>query len=129
MKNKLTKEVIVFDAKFKKMEGSYIDLDRSDFYQIHTYMQYYMPNLIFGGLIYPLSQELNLNSSVSNGLFGNNTNSPNFIVDGININNEMDMESLIISETNFLKRIETHIENSRAKFNKKTSYHMAQANS
>ncbi|WP_298246104.1 hypothetical protein [uncultured Christiangramia sp.] len=129
MKNKFTKEVIVFDAKFKKMEGSYIDLDRSDFYQIHTYMQYYMPNLIFGGLIYPLSQELNLNSSVSNGLFGNNTNSPNFIVDGININNEMDMESLIISETNFLKRIETHIENSRAKFNKKTRYHMVQANS
>ncbi len=128
MKNKLTQEVIVFDAKFKKMEGSYIDLDRSDFYQIHTYMQYYMPSLIFGGLIYPLSQDLNMKSSVSNGLFGTDMNSPNFIVDGININKEMDMESLIISETNFLKRIETHIENSRAKFNKKTSY-MTRTNS
>ncbi|MBQ0767792.1 MAG: hypothetical protein KBT58_00760, partial [Bizionia sp.] len=121
MKHKQTQEVIVFDAKFKKMVGRKDDLDRSDFYQIHTYMQYYMPNIIFGGLIYPLSEELNKEKSVSNGLFGNTINTPNFIVDGIYINQQMNMTALIESEQKFLKRIEVHIENCRTIHKQKAS--------
>lgn len=52
---KNNEKVIVLGAKFKKMTMKGQDLDRSDFYQIHTYMQYYGENLLFGGLIYPLS--------------------------------------------------------------------------
>ncbi len=121
MKNKLTQEVIVFDAKFKKMIGRKEDLDRSDFYQIHTYMQYYMPNIIFGGLIYPLSKELSKERSVSKGLFGDSVNIPNFIVDGIYINDIMDMTTLIESENKFLKRIELQIENCRTIHKQKAS--------
>ncbi len=113
MRNKITNEIIVFDAKFKKMVGRKDDLDRSDFYQIHTYIHYYLPNVIFGGLIFPLSKELNQEKSVSKGLFFNNITTPNFIVDGIFINDQMDMTTLIESEQKFLTRIELHIENSR----------------
>src|SRR5690606_11603949 len=91
MKHKQTQEVIVFDAKFKKMNGRKDDLDRSDFYQIHTYIQYYMPNVIFGGLIYPLSEELSNEKSVSKGLFHNNSTTPSFMVDGIYVNKQMNM--------------------------------------
>lgn len=121
MKHKRTQEIIVFDAKFKKMLGRKDDLDRSDFYQIHAYMQYYMPHSIFGGLIYPLSRELNFENSASKGLFGNFIESPNFIIDGIYINETMDMTELIESENNFLKRLEMHIGNCRVKFNTKAS--------
>ena len=121
MKHKQTKEVIVFDAKFKEMLGRKKDLDRSDFYQIHTYMQYYMPNIIFGGLIYPLSKELCNEKSVSNGLFGKISDTPNFIVDGIYINQQMDMTTLVESEQKFLKRIELHIKNCRSIHKQKTS--------
>lgn len=121
MKHKITQEVIVFDAKFKKMLGRKIDLDRPDFYQIHTYMQYYMPNIIFGGLIYPLSKELSKERSVSQGLFGDSVNTPNFIVDGIYINDVMDMTTLIESENKFLKRIELQIENCRTIHKQKAS--------
>lgn len=121
MKNKQTHEVIVFDAKFKKMIGRKEDLDRSDFYQIHTYMQYYIPNIIFGGLIYPLSKELTKEISVSNGLFGKSVNTPNFIVDGIYISDIMDMTALIESEQKFLKRIELQIQNYRTRHKQKVS--------
>jgi 5-methylcytosine-specific restriction endonuclease McrBC regulatory subunit McrC len=121
MKHKQTQEVIVFDAKFKKMIGRKDDLDRSDFYQIHTYMQYYMPNIIFGGLIYPLSKELSKEDSVSKGLFGNTINTPNFIVDGIYINQQMDMTALIESEQKFLKRLNLHIDNCRTTHKQKVN--------
>ena len=121
MKHKQTQEVIVFDAKFKEMLGRKKDLDRSDFYQIHTYMQYYMPNIIFGGLIYPLSKELSKERSVSKGLFNDSANTPSFIVDGIHINQEMEMGNLIQSEEKFLKRIELHIENCKTLSKQKAS--------
>lgn len=121
MKHKRTKEIIVFDAKFKKMNGRKEDLDRSDFYQVHTYIQYYMPNVIFGGLIYPLSKELNKKKSVSKGLFDGSLDTPNFIVDGIFIDDQMNMTALIESEKRFLRRIELNIENCRINSKQKVS--------
>jgi 5-methylcytosine-specific restriction enzyme subunit McrC len=118
MRNKLTNEVIVFDAKFKMMRGKNIDVDRSDFFQIHTYMQYYETDVIFGGLIYPLSEEISRERSVSNSLFENNMNDTQFIIDGISVNNQMTFEELIANEQNFLSRIESLIDSSRIKRNK-----------
>jgi len=65
---KKDRKVLVFDAKYKRMnfnsgigDGKYGDLDRSDFFQIHTYMSYYQNQkdltLIAGGLLYPIEEE------------------------------------------------------------------------
>lgn len=50
------REIAVFDAKYKLMRGHYLDVDRPDFFQIHTYKAYYNKDaeLIVSGLIYPI---------------------------------------------------------------------------
>ena len=55
-------EFLVFDAKYKRMKGEKNDVDRSDFFQIHTYIQYFLHTypegrVLLGGLLYPLSLE------------------------------------------------------------------------
>ena len=111
MTHKGNDKIVVFDAKFKTMRFRKDDLDRSDFYQIHSYIQYYEPKVILGGLIYPLSEELNITKTHSNQLFGANGRSDiKFIVDGIYMNEEMNMRNLIEEEINFLKRIELCIQ-------------------
>lgn len=104
MKHKYSNKVIVFDAKFKNMRLEGRDLDRSDFYQIHTYIQYYQPNVLFGGLIYPLSNPLVSEKSHSPNLFGHDPSTP-FIVDGIHVNETMQMEQIIENEHAFVSRI------------------------
>ena len=87
------KNVIVFDAKYKKMNFNYIkgnsvDVDRNDFFQINTYMSYYQNqnyNLKIGGLLYPIEKSFKENKYIchSETWFGNlNTK---FIVDGIDL--------------------------------------------
>ena len=87
---KNNEKVIVLDAKFKKMTMNSQDLDRSDFHQIHTYMQYYGENLLFGGLIYPLSvchEGVGHPKSYSKSLFDleERMGLSRFIVDGIEL--------------------------------------------
>lgn len=87
---KNNEKVIVLGAKFKKMTMKGQDLDRSDFYQIHTYMQYYGENLLFGGLIYPLSvchEGVGHPKSYSKSLFDleERVGLSRFIVDGIEL--------------------------------------------
>ena len=109
-------KVIVLDAKFKKMrlDKQYHDLDVRDFYQIHTYMQYYGAKLLFGGLIYPLSEIHNSEFSHSNSLFDHSQaefDSPFFIVDGIEVK-EFNDESFDImsSERAFVERLKNLIQ-------------------
>ncbi len=88
---------IVFDAKYKRMNGSKDDVDRTDLFQIHTYIQYVQHckgKVILGGLLYPLSVDIN-NSNIgkfhSMQLFGFETqnelsevkNEIPFIIDGV----------------------------------------------
>ncbi|RBW57589.1 hypothetical protein DS884_11080 [Tenacibaculum sp. E3R01] len=116
LKHKYSNKVIVFDAKFKTMQletkqSKYSDLDRSDFYQIHTYIQYYQSDVIIGGLLYPLSKPLIKNKAYSNSLFGKeDSNTAKFIVDGVFVNENMNMEDLLNSENEFLDRIENLID-------------------
>ena len=118
LKHKYSNRIIVFDAKFKTMrletkQSKYSDLDRSDFYQIHTYMQYYQTDVIIGGLIYPLSNPLNKEKAYSNSIFGKEgSNTSKFIVDGVFVNENMSMEELLNSEKDFLTRLELLIESS-----------------
>lgn len=113
MRNRITDEIIVFDAKFKMMRGIKKDVDRSDFFQIHTYIQYYGSKVILGGLIYPLTEDLKNKNSVSDSLFGNDGNDVQFTIDGIYINKNMTSSELLESENHFLQRIENLIEVSR----------------
>jgi len=104
-------EYIVFDAKYKRMRGKKAngknsDVDRSDLFQIHTYIQFvqhYLGNVVLGGLLYPISKKgynddgtpyeyseaevIDTNSYHADNLFGvaGRENSPQipFIIDGI----------------------------------------------
>lgn len=106
MRHKETDQVIVLDAKFKKMRGEGRDVDRSDFYQIHSYIQYYQPDVLFGGLIYPFSNAIDTACSYSNSLFGSSEQQTKFIIDGIYVNENMTMQDIMDSESQFLSRME-----------------------
>jgi 5-methylcytosine-specific restriction endonuclease McrBC regulatory subunit McrC len=111
-------DAIVFDAKYKRMYFFSKELDRADFFQIHTYSGYYLQesNLIASGLLYPLtiSKETDkLLKNHSKGLFGDPKSSSNFVVDGIDISflgsDTLTMAEKIIlmkqKEVEFLDRI------------------------
>ncbi|NCD05845.1 MAG: hypothetical protein EOL97_06975 [Spirochaetia bacterium] len=109
MKHKVTGKVIVFDAKFKNMNFSNNDLDRMDLHQIHSYSAYYNSNLLACGLLYPLNKDINTGKSYSTSLFGNSKNNIHFIIDGIEIPHQDDMEKLIKNEKSFINRLKTEI--------------------
>lgn len=104
MKHKSGK-VVVFDAKFKKMEMLNKDIDRADLHQIHSYSGYYQKNLIASGLIYPLSKQLDIHKSQSDTLYGNDNNEVRFIVDGVFVHENQTIKELIENENIFVKRI------------------------
>jgi len=69
MKHRTSGKVVVFDAKFKKMQMLNEDVDRADLHQIHSYSGYYRNNLIASGLIYPLSKEINTEKAHSKSIY------------------------------------------------------------
>lgn len=105
MKHRQSGKVVVFDAKFKKMEMLNKDVDRADLHQMHSYSGYYKNDLIASGLIYPLSKEINLVKSHSESIYGNGENEISFIVDGIYVSENHSMKELIKNEEAFVSRI------------------------
>lgn len=105
------KDVIVFDTKYKRMRmigseysTSMGDVDRSDFFQINTYMSYFSNqglNVILGGLLYPM-EEFNQTRCHADGWFGN-TNTK-FIVDGVEVSLD-GIDDFYSIETNFVNRV------------------------
>ena len=86
--------ITILDAKFKRMDGvykEYSDVDREDFFQIHSYAGYYREKGIKNihcGLIYPLSKKkLDKNSANLYGLtdteYIEDSSKTRFIVEGI----------------------------------------------
>ena len=81
-------EFLVFDAKYKRMKNRDDEVDRSDFFQIHTYIHYFQhcyPNgrVLVGGLLYPLYRNEKTNRKYSS-MFGRSGRfDTKFIVDGI----------------------------------------------
>lgn len=58
-------EYMVFDAKYKRMsinnESKGYDVDRTDLFQIHTYIQFvehHLGHVVVGGLLYPLTRKM-----------------------------------------------------------------------
>jgi 5-methylcytosine-specific restriction endonuclease McrBC regulatory subunit McrC len=102
-------DLMVWDAKYKRMEFDYFDYDRADFFQIHTYITYFKQsrNVIVGGLLFPLSKEFDVHRqerNKSNSLYSEENNNIKFIVDGIDYS-ELIGEKIRKEEVNFLDRI------------------------
>ena len=78
-------EVAVWDAKYKRMLGRQIDVDRSDFFQIHTYIQNFLRHkkVKAGGLLYPISTEPDFDTFQSPYLLNEEGIRLNFSIDGI----------------------------------------------
>lgn len=117
-------EFLVFDAKYKRMSGHKDDVDRSDFFQIHTYIQYFQHTypegrVLLGGLLYPLSKEdwkENRPLYTASTMFGSSGRfETKFIIDGVlcsetndqNGNNKLTMEANVEA---MFKRIKGCIE-------------------
>ena len=105
MRHRTSGKVVVFDAKFKKMQMLNGDVDGADLHQLHSYSGFYGNNLIASGLIYPLSKEINTERAHSKSIYGNDENEINFIVDGIYVSESHSMKELIKNEEAFIARI------------------------
>lgn len=100
------KDVMVFDAKYKRMmlrertRDSMGDVDREDFFQIHTYMTYYSgrgDRVIAGGLLYPMEVAWNEKKCKTH-WFG--VKKTAFVVDGVVVDSDIGK-----SEDEFLSRV------------------------
>lgn len=106
-------KVAVFDAKYKLMKGHYLDVDRSDFFQIHTYKAFYNSNrqLLLSGLLYPIIKT-NFEFKINNSFINSNTI---FFVGGIKIDNEINKEynktRFSQSSENLMDFIDYHLRN------------------
>jgi len=105
-------QILVFDTKYKKMEfrgtkNGVWDVDRTDFFQIHTYISYYQNqkdlNVIAGGLLYPIEKKFDKNICHSNNLFGNDKTK--FVVDGIELFEAVTIENIVKQEKEFIGRM------------------------
>lgn len=110
--------IIIFDAKYKKMEFGHKDFDQSDFFQVHTYINYLQQfhNVRLGGLLYPISKDIDtitLDNLRANTLYSSEKGETKYIIDGINmskVNDESIDKNLFLSETNkFTNRINSLI--------------------
>jgi len=102
-------EVAVWDAKYKRMTGKWFDVDRSDFFQIHTYIQYYLNHQVVkaGGLLYPISTTTspNFEEYQSPNLINEKGLKMNFSIDGIELSEKEVNDHHFQAETDFILRI------------------------
>lgn len=100
-------EIAVWDAKYKRMKGRYYDVDRSDFFQIHTYIQYQLNHKTVkaGGLLYPISCSPNFDEYKSPRLISEEGVKLNFSIDGIELSEAEENEKHIQAEAAFINRI------------------------
>lgn len=90
------------------------DVDREDFFQIHTYISYYQTlgkNVIIAGLLYPLEEKY-IKSDYSASLFGLANNKIQFMINGIVLPKiEEDSKIPEIIQEEFYKNKTSFIEN------------------
>ena len=101
-------EIAVWDAKYKRMTGSPFDVDRGDFFQIHTYIQNYLNKyeVKAGGLIYPISVDnVDWNNYSTSFLMNTEGYKMNFCIDGIELKEEEQINSMKRKKEAFIDRI------------------------
>lgn len=101
-------QAIIWDAKYKRMQANYKDVDRSDFFQIHTYLlSYTHKDLKIGGLLYPFTIEENYKNTKFRSPYLLSPDGINTIfgIDGIEFKQEMKTEVFHEKESEFVRRI------------------------
>lgn len=94
-------DIVVFDAKWKKMDGEdanveHSDLDRSDFFQIHSYIDYFKAldkKVVVAGLLYPLGEKFPVGADNTQDNLWSSDEKTKFIVDGIQFKNQEKFKS------------------------------------
>ena len=89
-------DVVVFDAKWKKMDGKnndveHSDLDRSDFFQIHSYIDYFKAQgkkVVLAGLLYPLGENFSTGPGAAESPLWGIDSETKFIVSGIHFKDQ-----------------------------------------
>lgn len=105
-------EAIIWDAKYKRMQAHYKDVDRSDFFQIHTYLlSYAHKDIKIGGLLYPFTIQGEYEEAKfrSPHLLSSKGMKTSFGIDGIEFKREMKTEDFHEKESEFLNRIKHDI--------------------
>lgn len=100
--------ISVWDAKYKRMLGRPFDIDRSDFFQIHTYIQNYLNNykVKAGGLLFPISaNQVNFEKYGTPYLLNEEGKKLNFCIDGIELTEESESNNQEIKQQEFINRI------------------------
>lgn len=105
--------LLLWDAKYKQMEGRFFDLDREDFFQIHTYIQYYAKGkvVLAGGLLYPLAKPLA--DAKSPYLLTPENIGTTFLIDGVELRDQADInedQDIAQMEQAFLQRVNDLLE-------------------
>ena len=95
------------------MHFDYFDYDRSDYFQIHTYINYYTKNfeVMAGGLLYPLSKELTPERAAKNyssSLFGEGKDNIEYLIDGIDLR-DTNIDAVKREEDAFLDRMKSRV--------------------
>ncbi|KYH05894.1 hypothetical protein A1704_12435 [Chryseobacterium cucumeris] len=93
----------ILDAKFKTMNYNYLDVDREDIFQLHTYSYYYHDKNVLSGLVYPLQKEVDVSGKhISNTL---DQYSNRFGIFGVELNKNSNVKSIKESESKFINQI------------------------
>lgn len=101
-------EIAIWDAKYKRMTGRFYDVDRADFFQIHTYIQYHLGNkqVKAAGLLYPISTSPNYADYTSNYLINEQGIKMNFSIDGVELIENQENDNFRMAESDFIERLE-----------------------
>lgn len=106
-------QLLVYDAKYKRMNGIYGDIDRADFFQIHTYIQNFLNHyeVKSGGLLYPLlNDNIDFSKYKTSELLHDKGVKLNYVIDGIELSEEEYQKTdFNILENRFIDRIFKHI--------------------
>ncbi|WP_066829604.1 5-methylcytosine restriction system specificity protein McrC [Rufibacter ruber] len=100
--------IAVWDAKYKKMRGRSFDVDRADFFQIHSYIQNFLHHkeVKAGGLIYPIiSNQTEFIKYRSPYLIHEEGHKVNFSIEGIELEENEEIDKIKIREKQFMTRI------------------------
>lgn len=106
-------EIAVWDAKYKRMLGGYYDVDRADFFQIHTYILNYLSNykVKSGGLLYPISvRDFDYTKFNAPYLMKEEGHQMNYCIDGIELQEINDNSSSKDKRKEFISRIKHYIQ-------------------
>src|SRR5699024_9217972 len=105
----------VFDAKYKKMKYRGIDVDREDFFQIHTYISYLQSrgHVLVSGLLYPVESESK--DVKTDSLLFENDSTCRFLVDGPYINKGNNPKNIVNAD--FLGKLESIVKEMEKRYN------------